>query len=442
MKHLVGRRSLCECFAVLAIGLLAGGCDWTQFGFNSSHTGDNVFDTTITPANVSNLTSQFVASDGTSTYITPKALVNGILYATAGSGIEAYSANGTTGCSGSPTTCAPMWSYSTNVNENGVLAGSIDVVSGVVYVYTTSNQIEAFNASGQTDCSGSPKVCQPLWSAAGPFSTPPTISGGTMFAQASGGPLEAFDASGQIDCSGSPRVCQPQWSSSFTATGNEVTVSGGNVYVGNASGGAGNVVAALDATGTRNCGGSPKVCSPRWDYHTNYTSDGFPVVSGSTLYIDTLQRVSLQFSADLEAFDANGANGCSGTPSICSPLWTGSAFSLLPFLVGDNGVFVEDSGQNGFVVSSANGSVSPEWSSSVGDTPLAIGGSVVYSTDNTNVYAFDAGGNSGCSGSPLICTPLWSARGTSAIVANGMVYIGTQNTSGEGEVVVYGLPGS
>jgi outer membrane protein assembly factor BamB len=179
------------------------------------------------------------------------------------------------------------------VNENGVLAGSIDVVNGVVYVYTTSNQIEAFNASGQTDCSGSPKVCQPLWSAAGPFSTPPTISGGTMFAQASGGPLEAFDASGQIDCSGSPRVCQPQWSSSFTATGNEVTVSGGNVYVGNASGGAGNVVAALDATGTRNCGGSPKVCSPRWDYHTNYTSDGFPVVSGSTLYIDTLQRVSL-----------------------------------------------------------------------------------------------------------------------------------------------------
>jgi hypothetical protein len=114
----------------------------------------------------------------------------------------------------------------------------------------------------------------------------------------------------------------------------------------------------------------------------------------------------------------------------------------LPFLVGDNGVFVEDSGQNGFVVSSANGSVSPEWSSSVGDTPLAIGGSVVYSTDNTNVSAFDAGGNSGCSGSPLICTPLWSARGTSAIVANGMVYIGTQNTSGEGEVVVYGLPGS
>jgi hypothetical protein len=268
MKHLVGRRSLCACLAVLAIGLLATGCDWTQFGFNSSHTGDNAFDTTITPANVSNLTTQFVASDGTSTYITPKAAVNGILYATGGSGIEAYSANGSTGCSGSPRTCAPLWSYSTGAGPNGSAAGSTDVVNGVVYVYTTSNQIEAFDAAGQANCSGSLKVCQPLWSATGTFSTPPTISGGAMFAQASGakGPLEAFDAAGQANCSGSPKVCQPLWSSSFTATGNEVTVSGGVIYVGNASGGAGNVIAALDATGTRNCGGSPKVCSPLWDY--------------------------------------------------------------------------------------------------------------------------------------------------------------------------------
>ena len=65
--------------------------------------GDNALDTTITPANVSTLTAKFAASDGTSASEAPQAVVNGILYAAEPSAVNAYSANGTTGCSGSPT---------------------------------------------------------------------------------------------------------------------------------------------------------------------------------------------------------------------------------------------------------------------------------------------------------------------------------------------------
>ena len=75
------------------------------------------------------------------------------------------------------------------------------------------------------------------------------------------------------------------------------------------------------------------------------------------------------------------------------------------------------------------------WVSSVGAYPDALGGSVLLAGDGTTVYAFDAGGSAGCS--DTVCAPLWSASGTAAIIANGIVYVGTANSG----VVGYGLPG-
>jgi hypothetical protein len=79
------------------------------------------------------------------------------------------------------------------------------------------------------------------------------------------------------------------------------------------------------------------------------------------------------------------------------------------------------------------------WFASAGQ-PVAVGGSVVYAVGNEDVYAYDATGNAGCSGSPTTCTPLWSAPGTDAIVADGTVYVSTTTTPGAGEIVAYGLP--
>ena len=431
MKHTMGRRSVTVCLAVFAVGLLASGCDWYGLGFDSSHSGDNSGDTTITPANVSTLVAKFSASDGTTGPLTAQAAVNGVLYASNSGKLEAYSANGTTGCSGSPVVCASLWSYAPGP------VGNLSVGGGVVYG-STSSQLEAFDAAGQTNCSGTPKVCQPLWSASGTFGTP-TVSNGTVYVTTSG-TLEAFDASGTTNCAGSPKVCSPVWTSS-NGYFETVTVSGGIAYAPSFLGGTHGGIVALDANGTRGCSGSPKVCTPLWEDVTNYpVTGGYAVVSGAALYVDTFYSPApRQFSSDIESFDANGVNGCSGTPTVCSPLWSDPTLALntVP-LAGDGSEFqsVPISG-SGISALDPNGAL--EWNVP-NSIAIAIGGSVLYGTDGAHVVAYDAGGNAGCSGSPKICSSLWSAPGTDAIIANGTLYVSATNSSGDGEVVAYGLP--
>ena len=445
--HLISRRSLSACLAVLAIGLLAGGCDWTQLGFNSSHNADNEFDTTITPANVSSLSLQFTASDGTGGTPRPQAVVNGVLYASDDGGLEAYSANGTADCTGSPVTCTPEWSYNTGPLGSGPYGTQtgIAAVNGVIYV-TTSSGLEAFDAAGQKNCSGSPALCQPLWSAPGAAGDP-TVSGGTVYLPATGG-LEAFDAAGVKNCSGSPTVCSPIWSYSGSVL-SPATVANGIVFVALPD----NQIAALDANGVQNCSGIPTTCSPLWYDDLDYQAaiNNYPVVDGSTLYISTgtftSGRPTIEISGDLEAFPVGGCGS-----STCSPTAAGLTddFSSFPLLAGDGAVI--SSGPfdpSGIAAVSASNVNDTLWSSTVSTDGEAMAGSVVYAQGppqnvnsyvNYDIYAFDAGGSAGCSGTPVKCAPLWSAPGFSPVVANGYVYAGITNSSSDAEIVAYGLP--
>jgi len=373
--------------------------------------------------------------------VIPQAVVNGILYASNATGIEASSANVSTGCSGSPIVCAPLWTYAGGPPEGNQTINlpnaNIAVAHGVVYA-SMSSGLDAFDATGQTNCSGTPKLCQPLWSVSGTFGMP-TVANGTVYVTTSSA-LEAFDASGTTNCSGSPKVCAPIWISSATPFGGTiVTVSGGIAYIYDVSGTA-EGVAAFDATGVKGCSGSPKVCAPLWFDETRYQPNigSYPFVLGTMLYVSTLQGLTQpQANGDFEAFDAKGVTGCSGTPSLCSPIGAVPALSTSPSVGGDNAVFVPSNGV-WFSAFAANG-LSPLWRSSNFARPLAIGGSVLYATDGTDVYAYDAGGSGGCSGSPLVCAPLWSAPGANAIVANGTLYVSSAGTSGNGQIVAYGL---
>ena len=60
------------------------------------------------------------------------------------------------------------------------------------------------------------------------------------------------------------------------------TVSAGVVYVISDDGVTGSTVVAVDATGSRSCSGSPKVCSPLWTYRPTYgrIADAYPVSLG------------------------------------------------------------------------------------------------------------------------------------------------------------------
>ena len=58
--------------------------------------------------------------------------------------------------------------------------------------------ISAFDANGATNCSGTPKVCQPLWTSApsAGFDSSPSIANGVVYASALNDKLYAFDANG------------------------------------------------------------------------------------------------------------------------------------------------------------------------------------------------------------------------------------------------------
>jgi hypothetical protein len=249
--------------------------------------------------------------------------------------------------------------------------------------------------------------------------------------------MDIFDASGVTNCSGG--VCAPVWTASDVYS--DVAVSAGIAYVF----GGGNAISAFDATGTRGCSGTPKVCTPLWGYLDPTFSApagpegpastwGYPVVSGSTVYLDTFDEVGAYSQGGVEAYDAGGVTNCGGTPTVCSPLWTGPGGSIEAPLVGGgyeflaalSGLIGAAEGQNGL------------WLASVASAPVAVAGSVVYGAGGGKVTAFDV---NGCGAEGFAqCGPLWSTPGTDAIVANGTVYVSTTNTSGKGEIVAYGLP--
>ena len=213
--------------------------------------------------------------------------------------------------------------------------------------------------------------------------------------------LYAFDATGAAGCADIPTTCTPLWTAA-TAYFDSMTVADGKVFVTDAEG-----VQAFDAAGTTNCSGTPKACNPLWTTSTNISTGpafvpgtGSPVVANGVLYVpgygDGL--VPRQGGAYVDAFDPAGSTGCSGTPVVCGPMWTTSG---VPGSDGNDG--------------------SP-----------AIAGGVLYIANGKTLYAFDAAGSAGCSGTPKACAPLWTGAmsGPSypvVAVADGIVYSTTES---------------
>jgi hypothetical protein len=77
----------------------------------------------------------------------------------------------------------------------------------------------------------------------------------------------------------------------------------------------------------------------------------------------------------------------------------------------------------------------PLWTNVYSGTSFAaaVANGVVYiGSDDHKLYAFDATGNTNCSGVPKTCPPLWTATTgdivfSSPAVANGVVYIGSED---------------
>ena len=97
----------------------------------------------------------------------------------------------------------------------------------------------------------------------------------------------------------------------------------------------------------------------------------------------------------LRAFDALGVAHCTGTPTVCTPLWSGDSGSVSDF-----------------------------------SAPSVANGIVYTASLDDKVSAFDAAGAVNCSGFIRTCQPLWSfttddAMDAAPAVVNGTVYVGT-----------------
>jgi hypothetical protein len=116
------------------------------------------------------------------------------------------------------------------------------VANGVVYVGANapniyySDNLYAFDATGTTNCSGTPKVCQPLWigQAEGGVESSPAVANGEVYVNAVGhivSETDAFDASGTTNCSGTPKICQPLWEDGTSDFQSSPSVANGLLYV-------------------------------------------------------------------------------------------------------------------------------------------------------------------------------------------------------------------
>jgi len=266
------------------------------------------------------------------------AIANGDVYVTDAEGVQAFDAAGSVNCSGTPKVCAPLWATSTHTSTGPPFTpgqGSPVVDNGVLYVpgagdgaplSTGGAYVAAFDAAGSTGCTRSPVVCVPMWTTTGPpVSTvntgSPAIANGVLYI--ANQTLYAFDAAGSASCSGTPKVCAPLWTA---ATANYPTysapaVADGTVYVGSW----GSKLYAFNAAGSTNCSttATGKTCTPLWTAATPSGTatpsgiGGTPAVANGVVY-------TVSGSGTLSAFDAAGSTNCSGTVTAktCTPLWT------------------------------------------------------------------------------------------------------------------------
>jgi outer membrane protein assembly factor BamB len=211
------------------------------------------------------------------------AVVNGVVYTGWNgfpAGLAAFSAKGTTGCTGPPLTCTPLW---VGVASNPGFS-SPAVVNGVVYVGADTN-LYAFSAAG---CGGT--TCQPLRHSvtSNIVSSSPAVANGVAYVTSADGNFYAFSAS-----SGALL-----WTAVIGGFDNSSpAVANGVVYVG-----AHGVLYAFSANGSSGCSGTPpnKTCGPLWTApnpgggNTTYSS---AAVANGIVYIGQWNGLGPYFAA-------------------------------------------------------------------------------------------------------------------------------------------------
>jgi outer membrane protein assembly factor BamB len=282
-------------------------------------------------------------------------IANGLVFASGGGDrVVAFDAVGVKGCSGTPKTCQPLWS---------VKGAFPAVGGGVLYVsgHFSDFEVLAYDAAGVRKCSGNPKTCAPLWTdktgdrgdIIGSITEPTVANGLTLIGVSEGdersisGQVFGFSASGQEGCTGTPKICSPIWRAPSLAVPYPPAVAKNVVYTVGYNFANNNLVGprlgvsalsnadVLSAFAVNACHTPTVSCRPLWTANLPGRAQGLAIANGIAYVATTV----------LTAYDAAGQINCSGSPKVCSPLLTNSVPAGPP-AIANGVVFTGSSSDN------------------------------------------------------------------------------------------------
>lgn len=416
---------------LVAVTLLASACQWSFARYDAGKSGYNPTEAEVDPGNAGGLHEEW-ASAAIGNLAEP--IVSGATVYVGGASLSAFATNGVDGCSGVPTTCAPLWT--------AAAGGQPFLANGRLFVASPA-AVRAYDPAGVTNCAGSPKVCQPLWTAT-PGVSQPTVVGDVLVGMSASNAVIALDLNGVTNCSGgATRVCSPlrtyapncpafAYSCSryaVSAAGDEVFVtewvSAGFQYRYTETD-------VYDLSGDRSCSGTPVVCTAIRQTGGGGTTPA--VLSGGVQYQSASSGYTdIGFSNSVSAWQLETGPG----------LWSASLpSSAVGIAAGGGWVAVALQDQLLIYPVGCTGTCAPSRSAPIAGTaitaPSMANGIVVVGT-TAGVETFAADGSVGCSGVPATCAPiviLGAGQSFSAIaIADGNIWA----AGNDGKLHVFGL---
>ena len=432
---------------MVVVGVVASGCDWSLYGYDTANTRNSP-DTGISASNVVSLTESWTHAFGTGNAASIRGSVteaNGVVYVSSQARLPGDTFVGTLAafsatCPQTPTDCTPLWeAWNPFATNTPVVANNEVYVSSGAYVAAFST-----GSSGCTALVSGTSIpeCDPLrvynvynsnlGSAGAPLVTNDVLyaagTGAIFSADGSNCPTNSNDPYYVWDPTdnGGPKItlCQPiryTYVPSGLSLGDgtpTVVAASAGPYQGRSilyldgTGGGSVYTFAYDATGQSGCGVyGVSFCLPLW---TDEASGSLPVggvvsVANGYSYVGGANSVGqgTLFAFDQNGVNENGVNKCSS--GICSPVFQTTGGPSFPELVN-----------------------------------LAVSGNTVFGvTGGQSLVAFGATcGQASCSGALWntgpICAGNTTAEPPAPSVANGVAYVGIECASSSGGLGVDG----
>jgi outer membrane protein assembly factor BamB len=410
---------------IVALMVLLTACDWLQSGFDASNDGNNPTETAVHAASYAGLTKAWeydVTGPSAPVLATADGRVIGI---SSGPMVALDAAAGTLDWSLVPDPNGPPLTTDNPCGGGGVLANAGPVVAlGAIYGVGVACVTGLGPASyGLFSATVDPSSGSPTWTESSIDNWPDTqdvsrtAANGVLYTTASssrpGNPMPPYFVY-QVDLtSGS--------NSYFTATGRSIGRPAINA-----------TQAFLTTPGVLNAVSVTTPGAPLWTAALTSTDTPTPSIDGAHVYVTD--------GATVKAFDL-----ATGALEWTAPLpATGSDDAPA---IGGGRVFVRTANKI-VAIDATTGAV--DWTGTLGTlgttaaglgSPSVAGDIVYVGSQDGNLLAFDATGSRGCSGTPVVCTPMSTSSiggppgASRPVPASGAVYIGALHA--DGNMAVY-----